>query len=72
MRVQVLKRPRIEIDEHVGRREMGGRIRVTRFPPLESGERVIFFCDRAISTSGFVGVRRRDGCTRAGSPGCFW
>src|SRR5439155_923117 len=26
---------------------------------------------RPISISGCFGVRRRDGCTRAGSPGCF-
>ena len=66
MRVHVSKAAAHRVDEHVGRLEMRGRLRVPRSSTLEPRERVLLAVARApISISGCFGIRRRDGCTRA-------
>ena len=69
-------RPRVKpashrIHEHVGRLEMRGGVRMALSSAPVPRARLSLRCARAISTSGRLGCRRRDGCTRAGSPACF-
>ena len=67
-----LKAAAHRIDEHVGRLEVRGGLGVARLPALEAGERIFLLAARGRSRSADASdVRRRDGCTRAGSPACF-
>jgi hypothetical protein len=44
---------------------------MSRLPPLDPARASSLRRARATSISGRFGVRRRDGCTRGGSPGCL-
>ena len=71
IRVHVLNRPRIEsTSTSAGARWLAASAwrAFQRSNPASASS---FCCARPISISGRVGVRRRDGWTRAGSPVCF-
>ena len=59
------------IDEHVGRLRCAAASGWRAFQRSSPASASSFRCARPISISGCFGVRRRDGCTRGGSPGCF-
>ena len=67
-----MNRPRIASTSTSAGCEMRGRLGMARLPALESGERVLLLRARGRSRSADASAsRRRDGCTRGGSPGCF-
>ena len=73
MRVQVDEAAPHRIHQHVGRLEVRRRLGVARLPALQPGQRILLPLRAAdLDQRMLRRARRLDGCTRAGSPCCFW